>query len=66
MDQIPKAMNSVLLIGMPGMGEWVVIGIMFFIFVPLLILPVVALIDILRNQFKQPNDKPKQVCHLVV
>lgn len=50
-------MNSVLLIGMPGMGEWVIIGMMFFLFIPLLILPIIALIDILKSQFKNENDK---------
>lgn len=50
-------MNSVLLIGMPGMGEWVIIGMMFFLLIPLLILPIIALIDILKSQFKNENDK---------
>jgi hypothetical protein len=38
---------------MPGMGEWVVIGL----FLPIFLLPFIALISILRNQFKGSSDK---------
>ncbi|MBX2913711.1 MAG: PLDc N-terminal domain-containing protein [Cyclobacteriaceae bacterium] len=43
-------MNTVLALGMPGMGEWLIIALVF-------LLPVFALIDILRHQFKGANDK---------
>jgi hypothetical protein len=43
-------MNSILLLGMPGMGEWLIIFLVF-------LLPVFALVDILRNQFKGSSDK---------
>lgn len=47
-------MNSTLLIGMPGGGEWLLI---FIFIIPALLLPLLALIDILRNDFKGSNDK---------
>ena len=47
-------MNSTLLLGMPGGGEWLVIA---FMILSVLLLPLMALIDILRNDFKGSNDK---------
>lgn len=47
-------MNSTLLLGMPGGGEWLIIA---FIILPVLLLPLIALIDILRNSFRGSNDK---------
>lgn len=47
-------MNSTLLIGMPGGGEWF---ILFILVLPFLLFPLIALIDILRNDFKGSNDK---------
>jgi hypothetical protein len=47
-------MNSTLLLGMPGGGEWLLI---FIFIIPALLLPLLALIDILRNDFKGSNDK---------
>jgi multisubunit Na+/H+ antiporter MnhG subunit len=38
-------MEAILLIGMPGAGEYAIIAIM-------LLLPAIALFDILQNQFK--------------
>lgn len=43
-------MNSILLIGMPGAPEWVIIILAF-------LLPAFALLDILKNQFKGAYDK---------
>ncbi|WP_081149360.1 PLDc N-terminal domain-containing protein [Niastella vici] len=43
-----------LLISMPGGLEWLIIlGVIFIVF----ILPIWALIDIIRSQFQEPNNK---------
>lgn len=47
-------MNSVLLLGMPGGGEWL---LLFIFIIPVLLFPLIALIDILRSNFKGSNDK---------
>lgn len=47
-------MHSTLLLGMPASGgEWLI----FFIFLPALLLPLLALIDILRSDFRGSNNK---------
>lgn len=47
-------MNSILLFGMPGGMEWIIIlAGLFFV----CIIPLVALIDIIRNDFRGSNDK---------
>lgn len=43
-------MEAILLIGMPGAGEYAIIAIM-------LLLPAIALFDILQNQFKHQTIK---------
>jgi hypothetical protein len=43
-------MKALLLIGMPGVGEYAMIAIM-------LLLPLIALFDILKNQFKNQSIK---------
>lgn len=43
-------METVLLFGMPGAGEYVIMAIM-------LLLPAIALFDILQNQFKHQSIK---------
>jgi hypothetical protein len=43
-----------LLFGMPGAGEWIIFSLGFLI---IFILPIIALIDILRHNFKGQNDK---------
>ncbi len=43
-------MEAILLIGMPGAGEYAIIAIMLF-------LPLIALFDILKNQFKNQSIK---------
>lgn len=47
-------MNSILLLGMPGGAEWIIIlALLGFIG----LLPLIALIDIIRNEFRGSNDK---------
>ena len=43
-----------LLFGMPGVGEWLIIG---FALLLVFLVPLVALIDILRSNFKGQHDK---------
>ena len=43
-------MEAILLIGMPDAGEYAIIAIMLF-------LPLIALFDILKNQFKNQSIK---------
>ncbi|HET9053279.1 MAG TPA: PLD nuclease N-terminal domain-containing protein [Cyclobacteriaceae bacterium] len=43
-------MNSTLLIGMPGGGEWIIILIGFLI-------PLVCILDIMRSDFRNPASK---------
>lgn len=43
-----------LLFGMPGGGEWLIIG---FVLLLVFLVPLVALIDILRSNFKGQHDK---------
>jgi 4-amino-4-deoxy-L-arabinose transferase-like glycosyltransferase len=50
-------MAAVLLIGMPGVGEWLIILLMLIIVGVTLLFPAIALFDILRNQFKNQSDK---------
>lgn len=47
-------MNSILLFGMPGGMEWIIILVGIFL---VGLLPLIALIDIIRNEFKGSNDK---------
>lgn len=47
-------MNSTFLFGMPGGGEWMVI---LFVIGIIGLLPLIALIDIIRNEFRGSNDK---------
>lgn len=41
-------MNSIMLLGMPGGGEWIVILIGMLI-------PLICIIDIMRSDFRYPN-----------
>jgi hypothetical protein len=50
-------MAAVLLIGMPGVGEWLIILFMLIMAAAALLFPAIALFDILRNQFKNQSDK---------
>jgi hypothetical protein len=50
-------MAAVLLIGMPGVGEWLIILFMLMMAAAALLFPAIALFDILRNQFKNQSDK---------
>ena len=47
-------MKSILLFGMPGGSEWIfiLIGLSLFVLVPL-----IALVDIIKNDFRGSNDK---------
>lgn len=45
---------NILGIGIPGYGE---IMFLFMLFSPFWLLPLIALISILKSDFKQPNDK---------
>jgi len=47
-------MNSILLFGMPGENEWAIILIGMSLFA---LLPLFALVDIIRNDFRGSNDK---------
>lgn len=47
-------MNSTILLAMPGGAEWIVmLAVLGFIG----LLPLIALIDIIRNEFRGSNDK---------
>jgi hypothetical protein len=47
-------MNSTMLLGMPGAGEWIVVLVALSFIV---LFPLIALIDIIRNEFRGSNDK---------
>lgn len=47
-------MNSILLFGMPGGTEWIIILVGMSLFA---LLPLLALVDIIRNDFRGSNDK---------
>jgi hypothetical protein len=50
-------MNSILLFGMPGSTEITILALFFGIAISTLLIPVVAIVDIVRSQFKAENDK---------
>jgi hypothetical protein len=51
-----------LVFGMPGIGGWLMIGIVLLAF----LLPFIVLVDIVRSDFKGPNDKLIRVLIVLV
>jgi hypothetical protein len=50
-------MNTILLFGMPGSTETTILALFFGIAILTLLIPVVAIVEIVRSQFKAENDK---------
>jgi hypothetical protein len=50
-------MNTILLFGMPGSTEITILALFFGIAILTLLIPILAIVDIVRSQFKAENDK---------